>query len=114
MHRIHRLRYAAVLFGLAASTFFIAMGGDRTLMSAPWWLLLGTAFSPLFVLIGMFIEPDIPEQDSGPLLLGTLGSLSLLLGFSFYFNVPLGGPWTATGLLFGVSMFLVMLKQRRG
>lgn len=110
MHCIHRLRYAAVLFGLAASTFFIAMGGDRTLMSAPWWLLLGTAFSPLFV----FIEPDIPEQDSGPLLLGTLGSLSLLLGFSSYFNVPLGGPWTATGLLFGVSLFLVMLKQRRG
>ena len=85
MHRIHRLRYAAVLFGLAASTFFIAMGGDRTLMSAPWWLLLGT-----------------------------LGSLSLLLGFSFYFKVPLGGPWTATGLLFGVSLFLVMWKQRRG
>ena len=84
MHCIHRLRYAAVLFGLAASTFFIAMGGDRTLMSAPWWLLLGTAFSPLFVFIGMFIEPDIPEQDSGPLLLGTLGSLSLLLGFSSY------------------------------
>lgn len=44
------------------------MGGDRTLMSAPWWLLLSTAFSPLFV----FIEPDIPEQDSGSLLLGTL------------------------------------------
>jgi hypothetical protein len=98
------------LLGLASSTFFIAMGGDRTLMSAPWWLLLSTAFSPLFV----FIEPDIPEQDSGSLLLGTLGSLSLLLGFSFYFNVPLGGPWTATGLLFGVSLFLVMLKQRRG
>ena len=52
--------------------------------------------------------------DTGSLLLGTLGSLSLLLGLSFYFNVPLGGPWTATGLLFGVSLFLVMLKQRRG